>query len=296
MAADIPFTIGICAYNEAENIEGSIRSAYSQRLDGFTHAETIVVSGASTDGTDGIVRRLSEEFRSLRLIRQETREGKNSAVNLILDSKSTELIVILNADNSFVDADGLQRLLEPFRDPGVGMVGGHPRPTNDPCSLPGFAAVLFWEMHHRIALRSPKIGELVAYRDLGFRLPTHLQSDEDLVRLNLEGLGYTAVYAPEARIRNRGPETVADLIKQRTRVNIGQCYLQKQAGYISPTWDVGLLYQAMLEAARIHGFRPFKIAATATIEAYARLKAKMHVASDRGDMNVWDPVETTKKL
>lgn len=156
MAADIPFTIGICAYNEAENIEGSIRSAYSQRLDGFTHAETIVVSGASTDGTDGIVRRLSEEFRSLRLIRQETREGKNSAVNLILDSKSTELIVILNADNSFVDADGLQRLLEPFRDPGVGMVGGHPLPTNDPGSLPGFAAVLFWEMHHRIALRSPR--------------------------------------------------------------------------------------------------------------------------------------------
>ncbi len=296
MPGHIPFTIGVCAYNEAGSIAEALASIGRQELDGFRHAETIVVSSACTDGTDDIVRDLAAEQPGLRLIRQEERCGKNSAVNLILDSKSTEIIVILNADNRLADTCCLQRLLEPFRDPAVGMVGGHPLPVNDPGTLAGYAAALFWEMHHQIALKSPKAGELIAYRDLGFRLPLHLQSDEDLIRLHIEDSGYSVVYAPDAVVHNRGPETVADLVKQRTRVNIGQCYLQRQAGYRSPTWDVRLLYQAMLDAVKVRGLRPFRIAVTASVEAYARLKAKLHVAADRGDMNVWDPVATTKRL
>lgn len=294
--SDIPFTIGVCAYNESNNIAKAINSIFEQKLEGFELKEVIVVSSASTDGTDEIVIDLAKIHPNVRLIRQEKRQGKNSAVNLILDSKSTEIIVIQNADNNYAADNSLRKLLEVFADPKNGMVGGHPIPLNDGKTFAGFASLFFWNMHHHIALISPKIGELVAYRDVGFRLPLHLQSDEDLVRLKVEEAGYRACYAPDALIYNRGPETIRDFIKQRTRVNIGQCYLQKVEGYYSPTWDKRLLYGAMVDASKELGYHPVKLMMTVFMEFYARIKAKLYVKFDMGDMNMWDPVETTKKL
>ena len=73
---DIPFSIGVCAYNEGNNIEKAIRSIYEQEFDGFCLDKTIVVSSASTDDTDDIVRSLMSEYPTLELIVQEKRNGK----------------------------------------------------------------------------------------------------------------------------------------------------------------------------------------------------------------------------
>ena len=97
--SEIPFSVGICAYNEGCNIEKAIRSVYEQELDDFILDKTIVVSSASTDDTDEIVKSLMSEYPTLELIVQEKREGKNSAINCFLDSKTTEIVVIVNADN-----------------------------------------------------------------------------------------------------------------------------------------------------------------------------------------------------
>ena len=62
-------------------------------------------------------------------------------------------------------ADSLNRLIEPFLDPEVGMVGGRPLPTNEPDNLAGFTVQLMWNMHHLVALQKPKTGELIAFRE-----------------------------------------------------------------------------------------------------------------------------------
>jgi cellulose synthase/poly-beta-1,6-N-acetylglucosamine synthase-like glycosyltransferase len=289
-------TIGICAYNEESNIERSIRSVYEQKTDGFDIDEVIVVSSGSTDGTDEIVSGLLPEFENLRFLPQGKREGKNSAINLLLDNKKTRIVVLLNADNTFGDEDSLSNLIKPFSDPKVGIVGGHPVPTNGKDSFAGFASHMLWTMHHHISQAHPKIGELVAFRDIGTRLPVRAQSDEDILRMKLEEAGYTGVYAADAVVRNRGPETVADFIKQRTRVNIGERYMKRNYGYEIPTWNIRLLIGAMFGAVKDMGFHPVKMSMTAVLEAYSRLKASAYVMSDKGDINVWDPVSTTKKL
>lgn len=289
-------TIGICAYNEESNIERSIRSVYEQKTDGFDIDEVIVVSSGSTDGTDEIVSGLLPEFENLRFLPQGKREGKNSAINLLLDNKKTRIVVLLNADNTFGDEDSLSNLIKPFSDPKVGIVGGHPVPTNGKDSFAGFASHMLWTTHHHISQAHPKIGELVAFRDIGTRLPVRAQSDEDILRMKLEEAGYTGVYAADAVVRNRGPETVADFIKQRTRVNIGERYMKRDYGYEIPTWNIRLLIGAMFGAVKDMGFHPVKMSMTAVLEAYSRLKASAYVMSNKGDMNVWDPVSTTKKL
>ncbi len=296
MNSDIEVSIGICAYNEEKNIERTIRSVYEQNMVGFTVSELIVVSSGSTDKTDDIVAGLLNEFDNLIFMPQKNREGKNSAINHFLDNKTAPIAVLLNADNTFGEENSLKSLMEPFSDPAVGIVGGRPVPTNVKKSTAGFASHMLWTMHHNVSMIHPKIGELVAFRDIGTRLPTNVQSDEDILRMKLEDAGYSGIYAPDAIVYNRGPETITDFVKQRTRVNIGELYMMRNFDYDFPTWNKGLLVDAMFETIRDTGFHPLKMTFTIFMELYSRLKAKLYVRSDKGDMNVWDPVSTTKKL
>lgn len=292
----IPVTIGICAYNESENIERAIKSVYDQKLSDISIERVLVISSESTDGTDEIVLNLMKKFSDLKLIPQKKREGKNSAVNLLLDEKTTEIVVLLNADNAFNDENTLNNLLRPLFDSKVGIVGGRPTPTNNPKDLVGFATHMLWTMHHHISLIYPKIGELVAFRDIGTRLPLGTQSDEDILRMKLEARGFKSVYAPDAIILNRGPETVSDFIKQRTRVNIGERYMKRNFDYDIPTWDKKFLMNALINVTKDLGFHPFKIIFAVTLESISRLKAVSYVSSNDGDINIWEPVKTTKKL
>ena len=292
----LDITVGICAYNEAQIIERSIRSVYSQKLTDINVKEVIVVSSASTDGTDDIVKGLMAEFPTLRLIQQEKREGKNSAINCYLDNKSCDIVVMLNADNAFGTEDSLQKLVEPLRNEDVGITGGHPVPTNDKKDKVGFAVCMMWAMHHELALVHPKIGELIAFKDIGTRLSTDMQSDEDILRMKIEEAGMKCVYVGDSILINRGPETLEDFMKQRIRVNIGECTMKKMYDYNIPTWNKKFLIKAMFKSMKVLGFHPFKMLWVARTEMKCRKIAQEHV--DRGDdnMSVWDPVKSTKKL
>ncbi|TQS81437.1 MAG: bi-functional transferase/deacetylase [Methanomethylophilus alvi] len=293
---DLEVTVGICAYNEAQIIERSIRSVYSQKLSTVSVKEVLVVSSGSTDGTDGIVKGLQAEFPTLRLYRQEKREGKNSAINCYLDHKSCDLVVMLNADNAFGTEDSLQKLVEPLADPKVGITGGHPIPTNGKDTKIGSAVNLMWCVHHQLALEHPKIGELIAFRDIGTRLPTDMQSDEDIIRMKLEEAGYICVYVPDSIVLNRGPETEEDFIKQRVRVNVGECVMQKKYGYSIPTWNKRYLVKAAVACIKELGFHPFKMLYVARLEGRCRRIAREHVEKGGDNMSVWEMVGSTKKL
>ncbi len=293
---DLEVTVGICAYNEAQIIERSIRSVYSQKLSTVSVKEVLVVSSGSTDGTDGIVKGLQAEFPTLRLYRQEKREGKNSAINCYLDHKSCDLVVMLNADNAFGTEDSLQKLVEPLADPKVGITGGHPIPTNGKDTKIGFAVNLMWCVHHQLALEHPKIGELIAFRDIGTRLPTDMQSDEDIIRMKLEEAGYICVYVPDSIVLNRGPETEEDFIKQRVRVNVGECVMQKKYGYSIPTWNKRYLVKAAVACIKELGFHPCRMLDVARLEGRCRPIAREHVEKGGDNMSVWEMVGSTKKL
>ncbi len=296
VADKIPITIGICAYNEEKNIERTVRSIFNQKCQICSVSKILIVSSGSTDRTDEIVTNLSKEYPSVTLIPQKKREGKNSAINLLFDNKDTEIMVFLNADNVFENTESLDRLIEPLLDPKVGMVGGHPLPTNKNDCAAGYTVQLMWRMHHYVAIQKPKTGELIAFRDIGTRLPTDMQSDEDILRMYLEKAGYETIYAPEATILNHGPDTARDYIKQRTRVNIGENYMKQKFRYELPTHDYKLLITAFLNSIRELGVHPLRMISSLWLEIYPRLKARVYVKMDKGDMCVWDQVTTTKKL
>lgn len=289
-------SVCICAYNEANNIEKAIRSLYEQQIEDFELRKTYVVSSASTDDTDTIVAQLMNEYSTLELIVQTSREGKNSAINAMLERADTDIIVLFNADNVFRDSGCLMPLLTPFNDPKTGIVGGRPVPTNDISTFVGFASHMIWEMHHNISLKVPKIGELIAFRNLGIRLTVGKQSDEDIMKMELEERGYVSVYAPEAVVLNRGPDTVKDFLKQRIRVNVGEQYMKKDYNFKIPTWDKKLVFHSTLDSIKSLRFHPLKLMFAMSLELYCRVKAARHVSKLKDDMATWDMVESTKKL
>lgn len=290
------FTVGICSFNEAMNIGNCIKSIFSQQFKNIELNEVIVISSGSTDDTEKIVKDLILQYPLLRLITQDSREGKNSAINNFLGIKKTELVALVNADNILKDETTLQSLVEPLLDPSIGITGGRPIPLNRTDHFSGFASQLIWSYHHYIALKFTKIGELIAFRDIGIRLPQDTQSDEDYIRKTVEASGLKAVYVPEAETLIMGPDCLKDLIIQRERVNVGQSYMKKKEDYYNPSRDPHVLMKVFTDVVKDVGFHPFRIALSIAVESYCRLRGRVYVDSGRKDINVWDTVDSTKKV
>jgi poly-beta-1,6-N-acetyl-D-glucosamine synthase len=288
-------SIGVCAYNEERNIGHTLDSILAQKLDGSYVAEIVVVSSGSTDRTDAIVGEYAVKDGRVRLLRQEKREGKNSAVNAFMQSATGEVLVLVNADNN-LSPGALGHLVSRFNDPRVGVVGGRPMPVNPTDTIAGFAVHMLWDMHHRLSLLYPKVGEAIAFRNLHIQIPTGMQSDEDLVRMDLEKRGYRTVYEPEAVVINKGPETVRDYWKQRTRVNIGERYMKRLFDFDIPTWDNRYLFQAYLGFLKDNSSHVIRMSAAILLEMLARAYASIYVLMDRGDKVMWSMVESTKEV
>jgi cellulose synthase/poly-beta-1,6-N-acetylglucosamine synthase-like glycosyltransferase len=288
-------SIGVCAYNEEKNISHTLDSILVQTVNGASVGEIIVVSSGSTDGTDAIVREFGAKDGRVRLLRQEKREGKNSAVNAFMSSANGDILVLVNADNNLAPG-ALDRLVSRFQDPKVGVVGGRPMPVNRKDTVAGFAVHMLWDMHHRLSLIYPKVGEAIAFRNLHIQIPTGMQSDEDLVRMDLEKRGFRTVYEPEAVVINKGPETVRDYWKQRTRVNIGERYMKRLFDFDIPTWDNHYLFQAYLGFLKDNSSQIVRMSAAVVMEMLARVYASIYVLLDKGDKVVWSMVESTKNV
>ena len=100
----------IAAHNEAEFIKQTVQNKLDLDYP-IERLEIIVVSDGSEDGTDEIVKQFSSD--RVRLIRQQPRAGKTSALNLSIEQALGDIIVFSDA-NSLYESDALEKLLANF--------------------------------------------------------------------------------------------------------------------------------------------------------------------------------------
>jgi cellulose synthase/poly-beta-1,6-N-acetylglucosamine synthase-like glycosyltransferase len=112
--------ITVPVYNEEAQIRGLIESLL--KLDyPEDRRQILIVSDASTDGTDEIVREYAD--RGVELLRVEARGGKGAAECAALPHLRGEIVV--NTDASIrIRPDALKPLIAAFRDPTVGLASG----------------------------------------------------------------------------------------------------------------------------------------------------------------------------
>jgi biofilm PGA synthesis N-glycosyltransferase PgaC len=239
-------SIGIMAYNEEANIGSLLQRVSSQKVSYGELREIIVVASVCTDRTEYIVRDHMGCDKRIQLLRQPIREGKASAVNFFL-SAATGDILILESGDTIPDEGSLDRLILPFSDPGVGMTGAHPVPVNPPDTFIGFVVHLMWRLHHKIALLSPKMGELVAFRNIVRKIPEQTAVDEASIESIVRSDGYKLCYVPDAIVRNKGPQNIRDFIIQRRRIAAGHTALSKQEKYKVSTSSPRTIANVLLE-------------------------------------------------
>ena len=155
--------VGIAVSNEEQNIGNLLENLDKCSL---PEIETIcIVSSGSTDKTDEIVRAYSQYDARIKLIIEQERNGKSSALNILLaESENYDFVVYTGGDN--IPCQGaLVRLLNMLKAEDMDIVGARPIPVNDPNTFLGFCCHLLWNLHHESSLEVPKIsGELMAFK------------------------------------------------------------------------------------------------------------------------------------
>jgi poly-beta-1,6-N-acetyl-D-glucosamine synthase len=287
-------SVGIMAYNEEANIADAIRTILGPSVGSGFITELIVVASGCEDGTTAIVAEISRDDPRVRLIEQERREGKASAINLFISAAKSSVLLMVSADVLMKD-DTIDALLHHFDDPTVGMVGGRPTPVNSETTFLGHAVHLQWRLHDRIARESPKLGEVVAFRNVIPGIPLDTAVDEISIQSLITQLGYKLVYEPRAVVYNRGPTTVGDFVRQRRRIYAGHLLIRAQQGYSASTmsaWRVGRAFVASGSFATPRA--ALWSLGTAGLEAVARGLGHYDYTRRRPHQ-VWEVSATTKR-
>jgi glycosyltransferase involved in cell wall biosynthesis len=287
-------SVGIMAYNEETNITDAIATILSQPLTTAVITELIVIASGCTDQTAAIVATIARDDPRVRLIVQERREGKAAAINLFIEAAQSPVLLMAGAD-VLVKAGALEALLCHFHDPSVGMVGGHPIPVNDESTFLGHAVHLVWRLHDRLARQSPKLGEIVAFRNVVPRLPLDTEVDEISIQALITQLEYRLVYEPQAVVYNRGPATVGDFLRQRRRIYAGHLRVRRQQDYAASTMSSRRIGRALLTSGSFTSPRAacWTICAVG-LEATARGLGHYDFLRRRPH-HVWEMATTTKR-
>lgn len=287
-------SMGIMAHNEEANIGRLLEAVISQKFSRVALTEIVVVASGCTDNTEAIVLGWAKRDSRIRLISQEKRMGKASAINDYLPRAQEKILVLCSAD-LLPEPETIERLVAPFADPEVGMTSVRPVPVNDASQFMGYAAHMLWNLHHQINMKSFKMGEMIAIRKIFERIPYHTAVDEASMEPVIRGQGYQAQYVPTAIVYNKGPETLADFLRQRRRIYAGHLAVRDTLGYNVCTMSGRKILVTLL---RNLDWRPKQfvwIWSIVALEVYGRLLGLRDHKKHRNHA-VWEIATTTKQL
>jgi len=294
----ITFDVGICAYNEEANIGRLLQNLLTQRLDkGFRLNRIIVVASGCTDNTEEIVKDYSETHSEVKLITEEERRGKTSALNKMLDTVQADVLVYLNADVVPVQGS-INAMLKYFLDNSVGAVTTKAVPVDDRKKFAGFYSHFFWLFSHLICVNLfVKVhGELCAIRSkLIGKIPWDVPWEDHYFEVVTRRQGFKVIYAQDATVFTKGPGSVVDILKWRRRTFTGYLYLRKKYIDWTPTPDLLKVFFFLNKVVNLNDLREVVWTwVIAFLEAVVFLMALFDLK--RGYVPAkWQPIASMKK-
>jgi cellulose synthase/poly-beta-1,6-N-acetylglucosamine synthase-like glycosyltransferase len=210
-------TLLISCYNEidivAEKIKNSLAIDYPQNK-----LEIIIISDGSDDGTDDVAKSFSSE--GVKLIRQEGRLGKTSAINLAMESVTSDIVVFSDA-NAMYSPDAVKKLVRNFASSEVGYVVGAALYTDGKTSAAAASEDIYWQYEIKLKTMESNLHSVVGgdgaiyaiRRNLFIKLDA--KDINDFVNpLQIIAQGYRGIFDHEA---NCLEETAGDFSKEAKR-------------------------------------------------------------------------------
>jgi len=227
-------TVGIPAFNEERIIAKSIKSALSQLSEAD---EVIVVASGCTDNTVSEIKKVMSNDKRVRLITEAERNGKSSALNLIIQNAKSDIIVQTDGDVELQEG-AIKNLLSHFKDQRIGGVSGNPIPVISKEHVFYDWTVMSYRRAGELREQESKSGVfwhlsgyLLAFRKKALpEVPFAKGAVDAWMGKVIQKNGYKMVYEPEAKVFVKAPLTVKDFINQKARVRTGYYNLIKQTG------------------------------------------------------------------
>jgi cellulose synthase/poly-beta-1,6-N-acetylglucosamine synthase-like glycosyltransferase len=214
-------TLIISAYNEEEVIEEKIRNSLALDYP-REKLEIIVVSDASTDGTDDIVRRYMAEGVVLK--RMTVRRGKTAGLNETVPLARGEVIVFSDA-NVFYARDVIEKLVRNFGDPTVGCVTGNSCYLDSEASNAGKSENTYWGYERFLKIKESQIGSMVGSDGAIFAIRKDLAGplgpddiNDFVTPLQIVSQGYRNVFEPEALCHEHTVSQLAQEFRRKVRI------------------------------------------------------------------------------
>lgn len=286
-------TVGVFAHNEAQNVRRTLHALLAQQLHNVEMTEIIVIASGCTDGTVELAEEVAKTYPIVTVDVETTRRGKAAAIKRLTAMARGEIVVMVGAD-TLPAPTAIEYLLEPFNDPKVGMTGARVIPLNSPDDWLGFSVQMLWHVHHQLALRRPKLGELVAFRNV-VDIPEDTSTDEPAIEALITAKGYRTAYAPKAVVYNRGPENLQEFLRQRRRVFAGQVHIAFRYRYLTSSLQARHAVPLIVEAIRSYPRFFLWTFATMSLELWARLLGMYDVLRGPEDV-VWRPINSSKAM
>lgn len=285
---------GVITCNEEQTIGPVLQFLSDARSSRWEVVDIIVVSAECRDRTDEIIREKAAKDPRIKLIAEPKRRGKSAAVNTFLEARSPSEFTLLTSGDVLPAPDFLDKVLSLFDEPAVGMAGGRPMPVNDPGTLLGAMARLMWEMHHEIALGSPKLGETIVFRSAAVsNIPAESPVDEASIEALVLQQDLRLAYAPDAVVHNRGPANLKEWLSQRRRIAYGHAWLKRHSAHEISTGANSTVASLLLKHIARQPSNLLPGLFLLGCEAWARFLAGFDARS-KHQHQIWDIATSTK--
>jgi cellulose synthase/poly-beta-1,6-N-acetylglucosamine synthase-like glycosyltransferase len=253
----------ISAYNEAARMPEKLNNALA--LD-YPHdrLQIAVVSDASDDGTDSIVR--GYEDRGVVLYRLDNRQGKSAGLTQVVPRLRGEIVIFSDA-NSMYEPAAVRHLVRHFSDPQIGYVVGAQKYLALGESAAARSEGLYWRYEHFLKRCESRLGSVVggdgAIYAIRARLFRALKPDDisDFVNpLQIVAQGYRGVFEQRAVCHEAPVDHFSGEFRRKMRiVNRSVRGLWRNRQVLNPLRVGWFAYQVLLHKL-IRWFVPFLLA------------------------------------
>lgn len=186
--------------------------------------DIIVVSDASSDTTDEIVRREQSRDARIRLLRLNERRGKSTGINRAVEGSRADIVVFSDA-NAMYDRNALRELARPFADAAIGYVVGAALYQDAGRSRSAENEGLYWRLEILLKRLESDYDSVVggdgAIYAIRRRLFSPLQPDDisDFVNpLQIIAAGYRGHFNARACCYEAAGETFAKEFRRKRRI------------------------------------------------------------------------------
>ena len=216
-------TLIVADYNEADYITQKIENTLALRYP-EGKLKFVFVTDGSNDGTPEIVK----AYPDIKLLHDDARRGKISAVHRAIEQVDTSLLVFTDA-NTFLNPDAMLLLCRHYKDAKVGAIAGEKRVMIEDAADATAGEGIYWKYESKLKAWDSELysvvgaaGELFSIRrELYEPVPSNSVLDDFMISMRIAEKGFKIVYEPEAYAQELSSANIAEELKRKVRIAAG---------------------------------------------------------------------------